>query len=67
MEIVEGAEKKGLIEIRQIPKGNLSRLEGAALNKKKRALKNILQKTGSVDNLLFFNPQTERMKSLLVE
>ena len=67
MEIVEGAEKKGLIEIREMPKENLSRLEGAAVNKKKRALKNILQKTGSVDDLLYFKVQTERVKPLLGE
>jgi coenzyme F420 hydrogenase subunit beta len=67
MEIVEGAEKKGMIEIREMPKENLSRLEGAAMNKKKRALKNILEKTGSVDDLLFFKVQTERIKPLLGE
>jgi coenzyme F420 hydrogenase subunit beta len=67
MQIVEDAEKKGLIEIREIPKENLSRLEGAALNKKKRALKNILEKSGSVDDLLYFNAQVERIKSLLAE
>jgi hypothetical protein len=50
-----------------MPKENLSRLEGAAMNKKKRALKNILEKTGSVDDLLFFKVQTERIKPLLGE
>ena len=67
MEIVEGAEKKGLIEIREIPKENLSRLEGAGVKKKKRALKNILQKTRSVDDLLYFKVQAERVKPLLAE
>jgi coenzyme F420 hydrogenase subunit beta len=67
MEIVKGAEKKGLIETREIPKENLSRLQGAALNKKKKAFKNILQKTRSVDDLLYFKVQTERVKPLLVE
>jgi coenzyme F420 hydrogenase subunit beta len=67
MQIVEGAEKKGLIEIREIPKENLSRLQGAALNKKKKAFKNILQKTGSINDLLYFKVQSERIKPLLAE
>jgi coenzyme F420 hydrogenase subunit beta len=66
-EVVEGAEKKGLIEIREIPKENLSRLEGAALNKKKRAFKNILQKTRSIDDLLYFKVQSERIKPYLAD
>jgi coenzyme F420 hydrogenase subunit beta len=67
MEIVEGAEKKGLIEIREMPKENLSHLERAAVNKKKKALKNILQKTGSLDDLLYIKAQLERIKPLLAE
>jgi coenzyme F420 hydrogenase subunit beta len=67
MEIVEGAVKKGWIEIREMPAENLSRLEGAALNKRKRAFQNILQKTGRVDDLLYLKVQTERVKQLLAE
>ena len=67
MEIVEGAKRKGLIEIREIPKENLARLERAAFNKKKRALKNIIQKTGSVDDLLYVKLQAEIAKQLLAE
>jgi coenzyme F420 hydrogenase subunit beta len=67
MEIVEGAKRKGLIEIREIPKENLARLERAALNKKKRALKNIIQKTGSVDDLLYLKVQNEIVRHLLTE
>jgi coenzyme F420 hydrogenase subunit beta len=67
MEIVEGAKRKGLIEIREIPKENLARLERAALNKKKRALKNIIQKTGSVDDLSYLKVDIEIVKHLLAE
>jgi coenzyme F420 hydrogenase subunit beta len=67
MEILRGAEKKGLIQIKEIPKENLARLEGAALNKKKRALKNIIQKTGTIDDLLYFNVQAEVVKQFLAE
>ena len=67
MEIVEGAEKKGLIEIREIPKENLTRLERASLSKKRRALDRIIQKTGSVDDLLYLKLQAEIARQLLAE
>ena len=67
MEVVEGAHKKGLIEMREIPKKNLGRLEGASFNKKKRALNNIIQKTKSVDDLLYLKLRAEMAKQLLAE
>ena len=67
MEIVEGAKRKGLVEIREIPKENLARLERASFNKKKRALSNIIQKTKSVDDLLYLKLQAEIAKQLLAE
>lgn len=62
MEIVNGAETKGLIETREIPKENLRRLEKASYNKKEKALKNIIQKTGSVDDLLYLKVKTESIE-----
>jgi coenzyme F420 hydrogenase subunit beta len=67
MEIVEGAKRKGLIEIREIPKENLDRLERASFNKKRRALNKIIQKTGSLDDLLYLKLQTEIAKQLIGE
>jgi hypothetical protein len=67
MEIVEGAKRKGLIEIREIPKENLARLEKASFNKKRRAFDKIIQKTGSVDDLLYLKLQAEIAKQLLAE
>jgi len=67
MEVVARAEKKGLIETREIPKENLSRLERASYKKKKRAFKNVVQKTGSVEDLLYFKVQTEIVYRLLAE
>ena len=67
LEIMEGAERKGLIETREMPKENLSRLETASYNKKKKALKNIIQKTGHKDDLLYLNVQTEAVEKLLEE
>ncbi len=67
MEIVEGAKRKGLIEIREIPKENLARLERASFSKKRRALDRIIQKTGSVDDLLYLKLQAEIARQLLAE
>ena len=67
MEIVNGAEKKGLIETREIPRENLKRLKIAAFEKKKRAIKNLIQKTGSKDDLLYLKVQPEIVKQLTSE
>lgn len=67
MEIVEGAQKKGLIEMREIPPKNLDRLEGASLNKKKRAFNNMIQKTNGADDLLYLKLHAEKVKQLLAE
>ena len=67
VEIVEGAKRKGLIEIREIPKENLARLERASFSKKRRALDRIIQKTGSVDDLLYLKLQAEIARQLLAE
>lgn len=65
MRFIDSAIKKGVIEITDIPEGNLSRLKAAAHNKKKRALLNIIQKTGSADDLLYLKAQKKTVKQLL--
>jgi len=67
MEIVEGAKRKGLIEIREIPKENLARLERVSFSKKRRALDRIIQKTGTVDDLLYLKLQAKIARQLLAE
>ncbi len=67
MGLVDTAINKGVIEIREIPEENLSRLKAASLNKKKRALRNIIQKTGTSDNLLYLKTDFEMIKPLLEE
>jgi len=52
-EILEEARRARAIEVTEIPKANLNHLKEAALLKKKRALENILKRTGSKDNLLY--------------
>lgn len=65
MRFIESAIKKGIIETRDVPEGNLSRLKVAADNKKKRALRNIIQKTGSLHSLLYLKGQNEMIKQLI--
>lgn len=54
-ELIERAKAKSTIEIQPLPPENLSKLKVAALNKKKLALKNIVAKTGSKENLLYLS------------
>jgi len=51
-ELVELAVRRGVLEVREAPAENLKELKEAAVNKKKNALKNIIQKSGSRNNLL---------------
>jgi len=65
--LIEAAQAKGIIEIGKLPSGNLNHLKEASLLKKKRALRNIVQKTGSSDNLLYLKVRGEMVKPLLEE
>jgi coenzyme F420 hydrogenase subunit beta len=67
MRLIDAAIKKGVIETRDIPDENLSRLKSASANKKKRALKNIIEKTGSPDNLLYLKTRAEMVRPFLEE
>lgn len=67
MRLIDAAIEKGIIETRDIPEENLGRLKAASRNKKKRALKNIIQKTGTPDNLLYLKARAEMVKPFLEE
>jgi coenzyme F420 hydrogenase subunit beta len=54
-ELVELAVRRGVLEVREAPAENLKELKEAAVNKKKSALKNIIQKSGSGNNLLYLD------------
>ena len=53
-ELVDLAVKRGVLEIREAPAESLKELKDAAVKKKKEALKNIIQKSGSVKKSLVF-------------
>ncbi len=67
MRLVDSAVRKGVIETAPIPEGNLSRLKAAAYNKKKRAIGNIIQRTGSADDLLYLKGKPGIIKRLVAE
>jgi coenzyme F420 hydrogenase subunit beta len=54
-ELVELAVKRGTLEVREASAESLRELKDAAANKKKQALKNIIQKSGSVKKLLYLD------------
>ena len=54
-ELMELARTKGLLEFRDVPDGNLEKLKKASMNKKRMAVKNLIEKSGSSDNLLYLN------------
>ena len=67
MRLLDSAMQKGVIETAPIPEGNLSRLKAAACNKKKRAIENIIQRTGSTDDLLYLKGRPGIVKRLVAE
>jgi len=54
-DLVELAIKRGVLEIRDAPAVALQELKNAAVGKKKKALKNIIDKSGSARNLLYLS------------
>jgi coenzyme F420-reducing hydrogenase beta subunit len=64
-ELVEAAQAKGVIETQPLPEQNLAHLKEASLNKKKRALKKVIETTGSEENLLYLKLTGETVASLL--
>ena len=64
-DLLDRASKKDKLEVRKLPKSNLEHLKEAALLKKKRALKEIVRKSGSSDNLLYLGLSPELIETLL--
>jgi coenzyme F420-reducing hydrogenase beta subunit len=64
-ELVDAAVAGGAIETTPLPEENLEHLKGAALNKKKRALRNIIDKSGSSEDLLYLKLSEEALERLL--
>jgi len=61
---LEEAQQRKIIEIADLPQANLAHLKEAALSKKKRALENIVKKTGNKENLLYLTG-TDSLRHIL--
>jgi coenzyme F420 hydrogenase subunit beta len=66
-ELVDAARAAGAIETGALPEENLDHLKGASLGKRRRALTNIRQRTGSDDDLLYLELSAETRKRLLAD
>jgi len=62
---VEAARAAGVLEVAALPDASLEHLKEAALLKKRRALANIVETTGSRDDLLYLEPSRQALAALL--
>jgi coenzyme F420 hydrogenase subunit beta len=63
--LVEAAVAGAALETAVLPDGNLEHLKEAALLKKRRALQNIIDRTGSAEDLLYLTMSEEARQRLL--
>ena len=63
--LIKLAKDKGVLEFRNIEKGTLDKLKKASLNKKIKALKAIINKTGQKNDLLYLNPDDSKLQDIL--
>jgi coenzyme F420 hydrogenase subunit beta len=66
-ELVELAVKRGTLEVREASAESLKELKDAAANKKKQALKNIIQKSGSIKKLLYLDSRDPVVQKYLTK
>jgi coenzyme F420 hydrogenase subunit beta len=66
-ELVELAVKRGTLEVREASAESLKELKEAAANKKKQALKNIIQKSGSIKKLLYLDSRDPVVQKYLTK
>jgi coenzyme F420 hydrogenase subunit beta len=66
-ELVELAIKRGVLEVREASAESLKELKDAAVKKKKEALKNIIQKSGSVKKLLYLDSRDPAVQKYLTK
>jgi coenzyme F420-reducing hydrogenase beta subunit len=64
-ELVEAARAKGIIETDPLPQENLDHLKEAALLKKKKGLRKVIETTGSDEDLLYLKLASEAVKGFL--
>ena len=63
-DLLDRARSRGILEFREMPEGNLERLEKASLNKKRTALQNLAQMSGNFQDLLYLDVQDPVFRTL---
>lgn len=63
--LVEAARSSGALEVAPLPDANLEHLKEASLLKKRRGLANIVETTGSRDDLLYLEASREALGTLV--
>jgi coenzyme F420 hydrogenase subunit beta len=63
--LVEAARAGGALEVAPLPDASLEHLKEAALLKKRRGLSNIVETTGSKEDLLYLEASREALRALL--
>jgi len=53
--LLDRARDRGLLEFRDMPPGNLERLKKASWNKKRAAVKNLIERSGSSKNWIYLD------------
>ena len=54
-ELLALAKQRGILEFRDVPEGNLHRLKQASLNKKRAAVRNLVKRSGSEEDLIYLD------------
>jgi coenzyme F420 hydrogenase subunit beta len=65
--LMELAKSKGLLEIQPLPDKRLSHLKASALKRKKTAFKNIVERTGDKEDLLYIGGLSKGLVEQLLE
>jgi coenzyme F420 hydrogenase subunit beta len=63
-ELMELARSRGALEFRDVPEENLDKLKKASMNKKRMAVKNLSEKSGSPVNLLYLDSNDPVFRTL---
>jgi coenzyme F420 hydrogenase subunit beta len=66
-ELVEAARARGVIEVDALPEENLDHLKEASLGKRRRGLRNIVEMSGSEDDLLYLSLSDDTRRKLLAK
>ena len=64
-ELIELARSRGVLEFHEVPEDNVSKLKAASMNKKKNAVKNLIEKSGSKDDLLYLDCRDPVLSELI--